>query len=130
MGVTLKGKDMSNLLKETIEDIENSGHTITDITFIGTEDGYSCTWDEFKELADKDYNSGFGAAEVASDLIIVFNDGGKMWRSEYDGSENWDYSTPFVMPEKLKPIKRLIGAYWPSMKNLQDDADTHHNPHN
>jgi len=51
-----------------------------------------------------------------------------MWRHEYDGSENWAYSKPFKRPNKQLPIKRLIGAYWPSLANLQDDSDTHHNP--
>lgn len=120
---------MSNLLTETQQDIEASGHTPDDIIFIGSEDqGYSCTWDEFKQLANVNYNSGFGAAEVATDLIIVFADGSKMWRDEYDGSESWAYSTPFVMPSKKLPIKRLVGAYWPSLESLQDDTDTHHNP--
>jgi hypothetical protein len=120
---------MSNLLTETKYDIKASGHTPDQIIFIGSEDdGYSCTWQQFKELSNQEYDSGFGAAEVAIDLVIVFDDGSKMWREEYDGSENWSYSSPFVMPEKKLPIKRLIGDYWPSIKSLQDDADTHHNP--
>lgn len=98
-----------NLLQETIEDIEQSGHKPEDIVFIGSEGtGHSCTWDEFTELANRDYDSGFGAQEVASDLIIVFSDGAKMWRHEYDGSENWDYSSPFKMPEETKQIKSLF----------------------
>lgn len=117
-----------NLLKETIEAVKESGHDVADIVYIGNEEGYSCTWEEFTILADKTYDSGFGAAEVAGDLKIVFGDGSNMWRDEYDGSENWEYSVPFVIPNDTKPIKRLIGKYWPSLKDLQNDSDTHHNP--
>lgn len=119
---------MSNLLEETTEAIEDSGHKITDIVFIGNEEGYGCTWDEFKSMANKEYDDGFGAAEVATDLKIVFSDGSTMYREEYDGSEWWKYSRPFDIPKQTKPIKRLIGAYWPSLENLQDDKDYHHNP--
>lgn len=98
-----------NLLKETIEYIEESGHTPEQIIFIGSEQsGYRCTWEEFKALADIEYDNGFGAPEVAADLIIVFSDGAMMRRDEYDGAENWDYSTPFTMPEIFKPINRLV----------------------
>lgn len=55
---------MSNLLKETTGCIKYSGHTTADIIFIGSESsGYCCTWDEFTVLANKEYDSGFGAQE-------------------------------------------------------------------
>lgn len=119
---------MSNLLEETLASIDNSGHTIEDIVYIGSEDGYSCSWEQFKGMADVEYDSSYGSAEVATDLRIVFSDGQTMWRGEYDGSEWWEYSEPFIIPETTKPVKRVIGAFWPKLKNLQDDEDTHHNP--
>lgn len=98
-----------NLLKETLNDIKLSGHTPNDIIFIGSEvSGYSCTWDEFNILADHEYDAGFGAQQVADDIIIVFSDGMKMTRHEYDGSECWTYSTPFVMPTNIKHINHLF----------------------
>lgn len=97
-----------NLLNETIEAIRGSGHTPEDIIFIGSEEsGHSCTWEEFQALADIEYSHGFGAARVATDLVIVFSDGQKLWRGEYDGSEWWEFSAPFVMPKATKPIVRL-----------------------
>ena len=97
-----------NLLKETREDIAASGHNLDDIIFIGGEhSGYSCTWEEFEKLADFEYDDGFGAQEVATDLIIAFKDGSKMWREEYDGSEHWSYSRPFRMPTSTHPIQSL-----------------------
>lgn len=119
---------MTNLLNETKEAIKDSGHKISDIVYIGSEDGHSCNWTQFTKLADKEYDDGFGAAKVATDLRIVFNDGQTMWRGEYDGSEWWNCSKPFIITEEIKPIKRVIGNYWPKLKDLQDDSDTHHNP--
>ena len=100
-----------NLLKETIECIKDSGHTPEDIHFIGSEStGHRCTWEEFKVLADREYASGFGASEVATDLIIVFKGGQKMWRGEYDGSEWWEYSSHFAEPGETFPISSLFAA--------------------
>lgn len=114
------GTRMTNLLKETIEHIERSGHTLENITFIGSEEtGHSCTWNEYSELADLEYDSGFGAQEVATDLVIVFSDGTQMWRHEYDGSEWWDYSKPFEMPSQLKPITTLCnGGMWEDLAEM------------
>lgn len=115
---------MTNLLHETREAIGRSGYAEKDIIFIGSEyTGHSCTWEEFTELANIEYDSGFGAAEVAQDLIIVFSDGAKMRRGECNGSEWWEFATPFIKPEETKPIKRLtvrgvdkIG--WESLESL------------
>jgi hypothetical protein len=97
-----------NLLEETKKAITESGHTADDIVFIGSErTGHRCTWEEFQTIANVDYDSGFGSAEVAQDLIVVFKDGQKLWRGEYDGSEWWSLSSPFVMPEASHPISRL-----------------------
>ena len=118
---------MTNLLQETKEDIETSGHKVSDIIFIGSErTGHQCTWEEFKTLADVEYDSGFGAQEVAQDLIIVFSDGGKMWRHEYDGSERWEYSTPFKTPLNRLPIRRLVvpknRVGWCSLEECNADS--------
>ena len=100
---------MTNLLQETKEAIESSGHKESDIVFIGSEKtGHECTWEEFCKLADIEYDSSYGAAEVAQDLVVVFSDGQKLWRGEYDGSEWWEHSTPFVRPTTALPIKSLV----------------------
>lgn len=115
-----------NLLNETIEDIAESGHKVEDIIFIGSEEsGHSCTWDEFVLLADREYDDGFGAQEVADDLVIVFSDRSKMWRHEYDGSEYWAYSRPFNAPPEKKPIKSLFvpseRVGWMSLGGINDN---------
>jgi hypothetical protein len=117
---------MRNLLDETRAAIADSGHTPADVVFIGSEEsGHACTWDEFCLLADREYEEGFGAAEVADDLVIVFRDGAKMWRGEYDGSEWWEYSTPFDPPAEHHTIETLFagdrGAVgWVSLKELHE----------
>lgn len=116
---------MINLLKETKKAIKNSGHKPNDIIFIGSEkSGHSCSWGEFTQLADIEYDAGFGWREVASDLIIVFVDGTQMWRGEYDGSEWWEYSKSFKAPEHTIPITRLVITSdhngWTSLAELND----------
>lgn len=119
---------MTNFLNETLDAIIESGHTPSDVIYIGStgEDAYSCTWEEFKKIADVEYNPGYGSAQVATDLRIVFADGADMHRGEYDGSEWWEFSQPFVAPISTKPIRHLVGRYWPSTSELQDPSDTHH----
>jgi len=100
---------MSIFLEETTEAILRSKHLIGDILFIGSqESGHSCTWTQFRKLADASYDSSHGAQRVASDLIIVFSDGEILKRWEYDSSEGWDCIKPFVIPTPLKPIKSLF----------------------
>ena len=117
---------MGNLLIETRNVIKHTGHTIEDIVFIGSErSGHCCAWEEFEILADREYDSGFGAQKVASDLIIVFSDGMKMWRHEYDGSEYWSYSAPFTMPKEFKPIESLFAnsVGWENLAEIHGEGD-------
>jgi len=121
---------MSNFLKETNDGIKRSGHTTDDIIFIGARiSGHRCTWEQFTMLADFEYDAGFGAAQIATDLIVVFQDGSSMWRSEYDGSEWWGYSEPFIDPQESHEITRLsvIGTNlvgWCSLYELNaEDGD-------
>ena len=112
-----------NLLQETIEAITKSGHAIEDVAFIGSEDAqHRCTWEEFERMADTEYDNGFGGAEVATDLIVRFNDGRRMWRGEYDGSEWWEYDPiderDYTQPGK--PIHKLVGGLWTNLSELND----------
>lgn len=101
---------IKNLLEETIEIIQENNLDINDIIFIGSEEtGHRCTWEEFKILANKEYDSGLGLRDVAADLIIIFKDGSRMYRDEYEGSEWWECIKAFQMPKKFKIIKNLFG---------------------
>ena len=109
-----------NLLAETIHDINESGHEVADIKFIGSQySGYQCTWEEYIKLADREYDSGFSGVKVASDLIIVFNDDIYMTRGAYDGSE-WEYNKPFKMPKDTKKITTLFDGYWCNLKDIHE----------
>jgi hypothetical protein len=116
-----------NLLAETIEAIASSGHSPDDIVFIGSLDsGHRCTWAEFQQLADFDYDAGFGVSEIATDLTVVFRDGQTMWRHDYDGSEWWAYRPPPRIPSGAHPIRTLggPGAMWVTLAELnEEDGD-------
>ena len=101
---------MTNLLEETLGVMDEFGLTYEDVTYVGSENNqYQMTWDEFESLADMDYDSGYGAPEVATDLEIRFQDGAYFVRAEYDGSEWWEAVISRVNPESsAKPITRLI----------------------
>lgn len=97
-----------NLLRETKEAMVDFGLRPENIIFIGSESsGHSCTWKEFRGLANIEYDNGYGKQEIASDLLIVFSGGEVMYRHEYDGSECWQVHRPFVVPQTLKPIRKL-----------------------
>lgn len=100
---------MTNLLNETQSAISDSGKSIDDITFIGVlETGQVCTWDEFQQLADIEYDSGYGGAEILDMLVIVFSDQSHLRRGEYDGSEWWEYIPIPSIPVDQKPLKSVL----------------------
>ena len=98
-----------NLLVETVEAIELSGHDIWHIEFIGSLDtGHRCTWDEFMQLADQDYNNSWGSVYVMEDLVILFDDNTKLFRAVYDGKEWWEYSYENSVPNHEEEILTLF----------------------
>lgn len=90
-----------NLKQETLQVLKMYLKTPEDIRWIGTKNE-KIDAAKFWELADTEYDKGFGAQEVATDLVIVGDD---WWleRDSYDGSECWTYNT---MP-KL-PIRKMV----------------------
>lgn len=95
-----------NLLKETLEEFAQNNKTENDIIWVGCED-FKTTWENFKEVADIEYDNGFGSPKVAEDLIIMGND---FWleRHEYDGSEWWEYKSKDIHePKKEMRIKAV-----------------------
>ena len=100
-----------NLLKETKQKLNMLGKNLEDIEWFGSPAyGYSDDISLFKNLSNIDYDDGFGAQEVAKDLVIVGKD---FWldRKEYDGSEWYEEHSSFTIPKKPKKkfiFKRLI----------------------
>lgn len=115
---------MKNLLIETTEAITRSNHDTEDITFIGSlVSGHSCAWDQFRQLADREYNAGFGGQEVARDLVIVFSDDTLLVREEYDGAEAWRFVQFIAPPDTRHPIKSVFATdsfegYWSTLEEL------------
>lgn len=109
---------MTNLYEETNEFILEAGYKWEDVTFIGSSDGeYECSYEEFKVIANTEYDQGYGSPEVAMDLMIVLKDGSHIYREEYDGAENWAIhrSAPAI---KTKKIKYLTGGSWDTVEAL------------
>lgn len=96
---------MKNLLFETRDVLKEYGKTFEDVKWIGSENFY-VDIDKFMELADTEYNSGYGRTEVALDLIIV---GSNWWleRAEYDGMEWWEFKQVPKKPKKELELKAL-----------------------
>ena len=82
---------MQNLKTETIELLKEHGKTVDDERFIRAS-GVEIPLDVFWKEADRNYDDGFGGAEVNGSLMVV---GIEWWmeRHEYDGSEWWEFKT-------------------------------------
>ena len=113
---------MRELLEETLAAISSRGRTVEEIQWVGSEDGrYYMTWEQFSQLAKGcEYDSGFGAQQVASDLVVI---GPDWWldRYEYDGSEDWTFHTrpePFI--ERILPTRLICNSEEVGWRTLQD----------
>lgn len=114
---------MSNLLKETLAKLKENGKKEKDVIWVGNLNAKT-TWENFKNVADVDYDSGFGGQEVATDLLIV---GNNWWleRHEYDGSEWWEYKELPKEPTETIELKKIVGGCWSKLSeiNNKDDED-------
>ena len=98
-----------NLLQETQRAIEAAKLSPKRITFIGLDDGsLGCTWAEFEQLANIDYNDGYGGAEVHMDLVVLFDNGSWLSRDEYDGSEWWIHNKKPRVPRSYEPLTKVL----------------------
>ena len=113
---------MTNFLAETINAIVEAHQYTQTVLSVRSRDGeYATSWEEFAKLADFNYDSGFGSAQIPSDLIVEFVDDTYLYREEYDGAENWAYASrlPLVQPN-VKPLTKLVGRYWPTVDGLHN----------
>ena len=103
-----EGTVVKNLLKETERALAVWGKSGSDARWVGSSDGtYGMTWDEFKSLADQEYDDNYCDPQVATDLVIV-GDGWWLERWEFGGTEGWTYKTRPTLLWKSKPITRVI----------------------
>ena len=107
---------MNNLMEETISFLKKHGKKWSDVVGVCGND-FQITKEQFLELADKRYDSGYGGNEVALDLKVVGKD---FWleRYEYDGAEWWEYKEiPNLSALPIKKVDRIIrdaDHYWAS----------------
>lgn len=86
---------MTNLLEETEYILNKNNKELSDILWVGGDD-FEIDLQNFLDIAaETNYDAGFGAQKVATDLMIIGKD---FWmkRCEYDGSEWWEF---YTMPE-------------------------------
>lgn len=114
-----RGRNM-NLLQETTEKLMTHNKTWNDVLWIGGSD-FTISIEDFKWVANREYDNGYGAPEVAQDLKIV----GKDWwleRFEYDGAEEWIYKAYPIKPLEQKSVQRVITSEigWESLAEMQN----------
>lgn len=108
---------MTNLWEETLRELGTYGKTFKDVKYIQGSD-FGITKENFEQVAKKsDYDSGFGGAEVAEDLVIV---GDSWWleRHEYDGSEWWEYKEKPKQINEVREVGYLAGGMWDTLTKL------------
>jgi len=102
---------MKNLLKETLTILEKNGKTEEDVVWVRTQT-QKMKWNDFKKVANKVYDGGYGPQEVNYKLLVVGND---WWleRSNCGGDECWEYrelpkeSTKIVGCDELEKREKL-----------------------
>lgn len=105
-----------NLLKETIDILEENGKSLDDVLWFGCVD-FEIEQD-IKQTFDVEYHQGYGSAEIATDLIVV-GDGFFLERREYDGSEWWEFKKMISRPSvKRTNVTVCNGDMWASLEEM------------
>lgn len=118
----------TNLKIETQQAIELAGKDKADIAWIGGDE-FEIPQKLFWALSDVEYSDGYGAQEVAKDLVIVFSDGSYLSRGEYDGLEWWEHhETPDRPTERRDGIRNLTTKEagktgWETLADLNEEGD-------
>lgn len=105
---------MTNLWEETMKILAAHGKTFKDVLYIQGSD-FRITKKNFEKVAKKsNYDSGYGAAEVAEDLVIV---GDSWWleRHEYDGNEWWEFNEKPRKINKVRGVNYLVGGVFDTL---------------
>ena len=91
-----------NLKEETLKVLHHNGKRRSDVKYVCGDD-FRISREQFWKWADTEYDP-YGAPEIATDLMLIGED---FWmeRSEYEGSELWDFHT---MPDTTGlPIRKI-----------------------
>ena len=108
--------DKRNLLEETVERLSMYGYGPEDV--LGFSVGVmTFGWDIFSDSANREYDSGWGHAEVNIGLVCYLSDGSRMDRQEYDGREGWRFIPTFEFnpddPNALTDPEMVDGILFP-----------------
>ena len=109
---------MINFLQETLHHMDFYNQSFATVSAIFGS-AFQVTIEDFKVFADVDYDDGFGAQEMPTDIVILYNDGSWSERTEYDGSEGWSYKKTPTPPNEFKPVKKLkTDAAWEDLAEM------------
>jgi hypothetical protein len=104
LGFDYDAETDDNLWTETRNKLRDNDYGVKDIAAVFGND-FQIPIDNFIEVAKRTkYNGGYGAQEVAEDLVILMKDGSWFERNEYDGSEWWEHRKTPVPPADCKEI--------------------------
>lgn len=125
------------LLTETIDYMKELGKTPADVLYVKMtkdsglygklDDSYPdkiiVDFDAFKEVANHEYDSGYGTNEVNWSAVILFKDNTVMYRWEYDGAEGWEHiELPRSFPKKYS-TKMVAEFLWGKGSCYVEDDD-------
>jgi hypothetical protein len=110
-----------NLLEETVLILEEHNLTPKDVLWVGNTE-VRTDWDNFAQIANVEYDYGYGSQEVAFDLLIV----GKDWwleRHEYGGAENWEFKKLLKKPKRKVTLTKVMArdGSWNSLSKLNPE---------
>lgn len=110
-----------NLKQETLDAMAENGMVIADIAYISNRNlNQIMSVEDFFQLADREYNNSASGNEVNTELLIVFTNGDRLVRGNYDNNEWWEFiqAVPTMPPPIATPL-----YIWPekSTYGLKDD---------
>lgn len=119
---------MKNFKEETLKKIKDVGYELKDVIFIGSDDGkYRMSVEKFLEFSDFEYNNDFGATNIATDLIVYFNDNSYMIRETNDNFEWWEYVKliKYTAEDNFENFNILGGKghYWETVEEMNNKVE-------
>ena len=112
-------EDSRNLLEETKGFLNDYHLDLDDIVFAFGR-AFKITKEDFIELADVEYDPGYGSQEVAEDLTLLLSSGAYLVRDQYDGTEWWEYRyTPRnKIPKEFAKINSLVEEFGGTLEEI------------
>jgi len=99
-----------NLWKQTADKLIRKGYLITDIKYF-TINKMGYFWEDFKDVADFEYEEKCGTPYFSSEMFIVMNDGTFFYREEYDGREWWEHICPTATVATTETLTKEMLLY-------------------